>query len=319
MPSPTFAPGRDLPDLKGKVICVTGANIGLGKACVKHYARHGPAKIWLAARNAEKAKAAIAEIQEELGHGGGGGGETPIEFLELNLASLATVQKAAQRLRAESPRLDILMLNAGVMCNPPGLTADGYELQFGTNHVGHALLTKLLLPLLLKTAELDDKPDVRVVVMSSEGHKLALPKVGLDLDLLKSETMNVSSVRRYGVSKLANVLFARELAKRFPQITAAAVHPGMVTTNLAHSMADSYLSLAVQIKIMTVLSYTPFFQTPDHGAKNQLWASVSRDVVSGEYYTGVGKGGTQSAVAKDDDFARRLWEWTEAELARFEV
>ncbi|KAK7970223.1 retinol dehydrogenase 14 [Apiospora saccharicola] len=203
--------------------------------------------------------------------------------------------------------------------NPPGLTADGYELQFGTNHMGHALLAKLLLPLLLKTAELEEKPDVRVVVMSSEGHKFALPKVGLDLDLLKSETMNVSTVRRYGASKLANVLFARELAKRFPQITVAAVHPGFVTTNLAHSMADSYLSLAVQNKVMAFLSYTPFFETPDRGAKNQLWASVSKDVVSGEYYAGVGKGGTQSAVAKDDDMARRLWEWTEAELARLRI
>lgn len=299
------------------MICVTGANIGLGKSCVKHYARHGPAKIWLAARNAEKVKAAIAEIKKELGPDGGGG--TPIEFLELDLASLATVQKAAQQLRPESSRLDILMLNAGVMCNPPGLTTDGYELQFGTNHMGHALLTKLLLPLLLKTTELDDKPDVRVVIMSSEGHKLPLPKVGLGLDLLKSETMNVSTTRRYGVSKLANVLFACELAKRFPQITVAAVHPGIVTTNLAHSMADAYLNLAVQTKIMTFLSYMPGFQTPDRGAKNQLWASVSKDVVSGEYYTGVGKGGTQSAIAKDDDLARRLWEWTEAELARFEV
>lgn len=317
MSTPAFDPERDLPDLKSKVICVTGANIGLGKACVKHYARHGPAKIWLAARSAEKAKAAIAEIQKELGPDAGG--RTPIEFLDLDLASLATVQKAAQRLQAESPRLDILMLNAGIMANPPGLTTDGYELQFGTNHMGHALFTKLLLPLLLKTTELEDKPDVRVVVMTSEGHKLALPKVGLDLGLLKSETMNVSTARRYGASKLANVLFARELAQRVPQITVSAVHPGLVTTNLAHSMADAYLSLAVQTKIMTLLSYAPLFQTPDRGAKNQLWASVSKDVVSGEYYTGVGKGGTQSAAAKDDDLARRLWEWTEAELARFEV
>ncbi|KAK7940805.1 short-chain dehydrogenase/reductase [Apiospora aurea] len=275
MPSPKFDPEKDLPDLKGKVICVTGANVGLGKACVKHYARHGPAKIWLAARNAEKAKAAIADIQKELGPDKGGG--TPIEFLELDLASLASVQKAAQRVRAESPRLDILMLNAGIMCNPPGLTADGYELQFGTNHMGH-------------TAALEGKPDVRVVVMSSEGHKFALPKAGIDLALLKSETMNVSTARRYGVSKLANALFARELARRFPQITAAAVHPGFVTTNLGHSMADSWMSPAVQAKMMAFLTYVPPFQTPDRGVRNQLWASVSRDVVSGEYYNGVGKG-----------------------------
>ncbi|KAK8055803.1 short-chain dehydrogenase/reductase [Apiospora rasikravindrae] len=317
MPNPKFDPEKDLPDLKGKVICVTGANGGLGKACVKHYARHGPAKIWLAARNAEKAKAAIADIQKELGPDTGAG--TPIEFLELDLASLGSVQKAAQRVRAESPRLDILMLNAGVMCNPPGLTADGYELQFGTNHMGHALLTKLLLPLLLQTAALEDKPDVRVVVMSSEGHKFALPKTGIDLALLKTETMNVSTARRYGVSKLANALFARELARRFPQITAAAVHPGFVTTNLGHSMADSWMRPAVQAKIMGFLAYVPPFQTPDRGSRNQIWASVSKDVVSGEYYSGVGKGGSQSAFAKDDDLARRLWEWTETELARFEV
>ncbi|KAK8050039.1 hypothetical protein PG994_011769 [Apiospora phragmitis] len=317
MPSTNFDPERDLPDLKGKVICVTGANVGLGKACVKHYARHGPAKIWLAARNAEKAKAAIADIQKELGPDMGGA--TPIEFLELELASLATVQKAAQRLRAESPRLDILMLNAGVMCNPPGLTPDGYEMQFGTNHMGHALLAKLLLPLLLQTAALGEKPDVRVVVMCSEGHKFAIAKGGIDLGLLKSETMNVSTARRYGVSKLANALFARELARRFPQITVAAVHPGFVSTNLGHSMADSWMSPAVQAKIMAFLTYVPPFQTPDRGVKNQLWASVSKDVVSGEYYTSIGKGGTQSAFAKDDDLARRLWEWTEAELARFEV
>lgn len=326
MTAPKFDPESDIPDLRGKVICVTGANVGLGKACVKHFARHGPAKIWLAARNAEKAKAAIADILEELGPGGGGG--TPCEFLELDLASLASVQKAAQRLRAESPRLDILMLNAAVMCNPPGLTADGYELQFGTNYMGHALLTKLLLPLLLKSAaeiepetEKDkDKPsDVRVVVLGSEAHKVALPKVGIDLGRLKSETMDVSSARRYGVSKLATVLFTRELAKRYPRVTVAAAHPGWVTTNLGHSMADSFMSPAVQGRIMSCLAHVPPFQTPDKGAKTQLWASVSKDVVSGEYYTAVGKGGTQSATAKSDDLARRLWEWTETELARFET
>jgi retinol dehydrogenase 12 len=302
-----FDPDQDIPALNGKVILVTGGNIGLGKQCVLEYSRHKPARIWLAARNLNKAQAAVDEIKKQVPDA------APIKLLELDLGSFESVKKAARTFTAESDRLDILMLNAGVMATPPGVTEEGYETQFGTNHMGHALLTKLLLPLLEKTANSGSSNtapgDVRVVSLSSVAYKWA-PQGGIQFNMLKSTADGMDSVRRYGQSKLANILWTRQLAKQHPLITVAAVHPGQVQTNLATG-ATGMPGIIRLFWPLFALTLTPV----DKGARNQLWASVSKDVQSGEYYEPVGVEGRATALGKDDELAKKIWDWTETELS----
>jgi NAD(P)-dependent dehydrogenase (short-subunit alcohol dehydrogenase family) len=190
-----FHPSQDIPPLDGKVILVTGGNVGLGKQCILEYARHNPAEIWLAARNLDKAKVAVEEINAQLST------PTPIKLLELDLASLESVRKAAAKFASESTRLDILMLNAGIMAAPPGLTVDGYELQFGTNYLGHALFAKLLLPTMRETAS-KPEADVRILMITSHGHTYA-PKEGVLFDTLRTDGDSLGPYGRYGQSKLA--------------------------------------------------------------------------------------------------------------------
>ncbi|KAK9366664.1 hypothetical protein V1509DRAFT_232365 [Lipomyces kononenkoae] len=298
-----FEPEKDIPPLNGKVILVTGGNIGLGKQCVLEFARHRPAQIWLAARDLGKAQAAADEIKQQVP-------DAPIKLLQLDLASFESVKKAAKIFSAESDRLDILMLNAGIMATPPGLTKDGYEIQFGTNHMGHALLTKLLLPVLEKTTKSVANTDVHIVSLSSRGHVYA-PAGGFQFDTLKTTADSLGPFARYGQSKLANILWARQLAKQYPSFTVAAIHPGVVSTNLFAGATDAPLIFRIVFGGLNVLGLK---STVENGARNQLWASVSEDVQSGEYYDPVGVGGLASAYGKDDNLAKKIWDWTEEEL-----
>ncbi|KAH6988893.1 short-chain dehydrogenase/reductase [Ilyonectria sp. MPI-CAGE-AT-0026] len=300
-----FSPAKDIPALTGKVIIVTGGNSGLGKQSVLELARHKPSEIWLAARSLQKAQAAADDIKTQVPN-------APVKLLELDLGSLESVQNAAETFCASSSRLDILMLNAGIMAHPPSLTRNGYEIQFGTNHVGHALLTKLLLPLLLKTAENDPNADARVVCLSSASHRQA-PVGGILFDKLKTKSEGISEFSRYGQSKLANALFARELARRYPSLKVASVHPGSIATNLFEVAATQSLL----IRGARTLG-SPFLSSVENGVKSQLWAATSKEVTSGEYYESVGVKGMASKYAKDDDLARELWAWTEKELQSYD-
>ncbi|KAK3313047.1 hypothetical protein B0H66DRAFT_569423 [Apodospora peruviana] len=300
----SFNPTTDIPSLAGKVILVTGGNSGLGKQAILDLVKHSPARIWLAARNAENARNTVAEITSRCPDAA-----PLIKTLDLDLTSFESIKAAAGRVVAESDRLDILMLNAGIMMAPAGQTKEGYEIQFGTNHVGHAFLTKLLLePLLLPTASRQE--DVRVVVVSSEGHRLPT-MTGIPYDKVKTDMKDSYSVTRYGQSKLANVWFAREMARRYPQIKTVSVHPGAVNTNLATPFRESNWFLNT-FSAPVMMLMTPV----EIGVKNQLWAATGQpkeSVVSGEYYVPVGKAGG-SALSKDDKLAAELWEWTEKEL-----
>ncbi|RAH75624.1 short-chain dehydrogenase/reductase [Aspergillus aculeatinus CBS 121060] len=295
-----FNPASDIPSLAGKVILVTGGNVGLGKQCIVQFARHNPRQIWLAARNPERGQAAADEMRQIVPN-------VPVRFLELDLASFDSIRKAAQTVLTESDRLDILMLNAGVMAVPPGLTKDGYEIEFGTNHMGHALLTRLLMPLLLKTA--DSGADVRVVSMTSTAFKQA-PSDALDFARLKSTAEDMGGFGRYSQSKLANILWARHLAKLYPQLTVVSVHPGLVQTELMDRASDAPALLRAFRGVAKMMAVTV-----EQGAKNQLWASVSEGVKSGEYYEPVGISGQMTDNAKDDQLAEKLWDWTQKELA----
>lgn len=200
------------------------------------------------------------------------------------------------------------------MAVPPGVTEQGYEIQFGTNHVGHALLTKLLLPTLLKTAQ-DPTADVRVVSLASIGH-VGAPLKGIEFDKLKTnmDGLTTSTFVRYGQSKLANILFVKELHRRYGdmRITAVAIHPGVVNTELYRST----ITWPVVGKLLGAVKGV-LWTGVKNGSKGQLWAATAKGVVGGEYYTPVGVAGQGSAKSKDVGLANKLWEWTEKELESY--
>jgi NAD(P)-dependent dehydrogenase (short-subunit alcohol dehydrogenase family) len=279
-------------------------NSGLGQESVLQLAKHNPSKIYLASRSKENAQASINSIKIAVP-------DANIAILPLDLSSLASVRDAANVVNTTTDRLDILMNNAGIMATPPGTTKEGYEIQFGTNHVGHALLTRLLLPKLEATAE-QPGSDVRIISLSSAGHQLA-PKGGLLLDAVHSETGSIGTVARYGQSKLANILYSNELAKRYPKIRCISVHPGSVDTGLKRGIQSSYPWLSPIIPVLSVF----FTNSVQQGALNQLWATTSKDAQSGKYYVPVGKENAGSAYAQDKELGEKLWKWTEGELDKF--
>ncbi|KAM0546776.1 hypothetical protein ACHAPJ_010705 [Fusarium lateritium] len=295
-----FKAEKDIPSLAGKVILVTGGNAGLGKQCVLEYAKHNPREIWIASRNTQKARATADEIAQKVPN-------VCLKCLELDLGSFDSVKKAAATFNEESDRLNILMLNAGVMAVPPTLTKSGYEIEFGTNHMGHALFTKLLLPTLLNTSS--SGGEVRIVSMTSSASKQA-PKI--NYTMVKTPAEGLGGFGRYSQSKLANVLWARQLAKAYPQFTVASIHPGLVQTDLMDQAADAPAILRGLRGFAKLLA-----SSVEQGARNQLWGSVSKDVKSGEYYEPVGIGGKQSENGKDEVEAEKLWNWTEKELQSY--
>jgi NAD(P)-dependent dehydrogenase (short-subunit alcohol dehydrogenase family) len=204
------------------------------------------------------------------------------------------------------------------MGNPPVKTEDGFEIQFGTNHVGHFLLTKLLLPTLKKTvADLQASrttPDVRVITVSSVAH-VTSPNT-LEGMTSTPKLLAGSTWVRYGASKAANILFASELARRHPELLSVAVHPGAVNSDLyAHAKSASAI-----MKQSLGLTASFFFRNISSGAFNSLWAAgtARENLVNGAYYTPVGYRSNGTAFVQDADVARGLWEWTEAQIAERE-
>ncbi|KAK5046922.1 hypothetical protein LTR84_007276 [Exophiala bonariae] len=292
-----FNPVRDIPSLAGKVILITGANSGLGKQSALELAKHNPAQIWMAARNLEKGNEAVAEVKRQIP-------AAAVSFLELDLSSFESIKKAAKTTIAQSDRLDVLMLNAGLMGCPPAQSKEGYEMQMGTNHVGHALLLKLLTPLLLKTATTHP---VRVVSLASSAWKYAGPEK-IQFSTLKT-LEGVTPVNRYIQSKTANMLYAQEFARHYPQLTTVSIDPGEVDTQLfSREPGDEQM-----VHLQTVVA--PARVRPvEEGVKNQLWAATAEEgVTSGSHYAPIGVA-EQSGLVLDKDLARQLWEWTAKEL-----
>lgn len=258
--------------------------------------------MFLCSRDVAKGEAAVKEIKAIVP-------EANIKILEIDLNSLNSVATAASSFTSQSDRLDLLINNAGIMAQD-GRTEEGYEKQIGVNHLGHALLTKLMLPTLIKTAS-EPNSDVRIVNLSSTAHTRA-PAPGWDSNdpfLVKAGSMG-----RYGRAKLANVLYAKEMAKRYPQIKTVSLHPGVIRTNLFDPLMGSN-------KLLGILSSTVgglFYGSVEDGAKTTLWtATAPRDSVeSGAYYVPFGKKDPASAFARDEKLAKDLWDWTEAELQK---
>lgn len=211
--------------------------------------------------------------------------------------------------------MDLLINNAGIMATPYSTTKEGYEIQFGTNHMGHALLTKLLLPVLLETAKLPDA-DVRVVNLSSLGHMLPVSK-GIEFDQAALE--KESTWRRYGSSKLANILFARELAAQYPQITSVSLHPGVILTDLfAPLRTNIFVKIGLWIYGLLGTFLSGHYKDAKGGSLNTTWCATTKkeNLENGAFYTPVGVKKTGSKWAQDQGLQKKLWEYTETELAK---
>ncbi len=256
------------------------------------------ARVLLACRNDDKAARAVEEIRAARLLGA-------VEALQLDLASLASVREAALQLQASHDRLDLLINNAGIMAVPAGRTAEGFELQFGTNHLGHFALTGLLLERLLAT------PDSRVVTISSGGHRMGK----IDFHDLNWER-GYGRWRAYGRSKLANLLFTNELQRRLERFgsktIAIAAHPGGSATNLGRR-APGEPGAWVDSVLRPISSL--FVQSAAMGALPTLRAATDPDVVGGEYYGPSGPGElrglpvrvSSSQASRDPEVASRLW------------
>jgi len=230
----------------------------------------------------------------------------------MDLASLGSVASVARTFISNSSRLDILMLNAGIALSVPDTTIEGYEIQFGTNHVGHALLTQMLLPTMLHTAS-THATTPRIVVVASDGHKFLTTPLDLPNEVMGPREQDWT-FSRYGRSKLANILFAAELSRSYPSVLSCSIHPGGVSTPVTRGFEASYpKSAKVLLKLMSW-----FLNTVQVGARNQLWAATAEGVRSGAYYTPVGVEGGDSKLARDCEgtAAKELWVWTEKELEK---
>ncbi|XP_066583551.1 retinol dehydrogenase 12-like isoform X1 [Prorops nasuta] len=288
--------------LDGKIIVITGANIGIGKEAARDFYRRG-ARVILACRDLNKANAAAEDIKTfppskpEREQFKGEPGE--IKVCKLNLCSLSSVQECAAFLLQTEPTIDILVNNAGVAACPYQLTEDGYEVQFQTNHLGHFLLTLLLLP------KLKASPSSRIVNVSSKVHTFG----HIDYEKLNSKR-HYSPLGAYARSKLANVLFTKELAQRLKEaninsITVYALHPGVINTAAARNFFTAWFPGSGTIFQMFS---QPFTKTMEQGAQTTIYCSVDEEVgkESGEYYQECAKC-FASALARDKDKAIELW------------
>jgi len=284
-------------------------NTGLGKETILQLAKHNPSKIYLTSRSESKGQEALKSIRDTLGQS-----SVDLQHVPLDLASFASVKSAAESVQSSTDRLDILICNAGIMAIPPGKTEQGHEIQFGTNHIGHHLLTKRLLPILEKTAALSGS-DVRVITLSSVANEQA-PPIKTMLDMEKLYTTGKWTC--YGASKAGNILFAAELARRYPTLTSVSVHPGIIKSDLWNSVNENNALIRFGMKLAGPL----MFQTIQTGAHNTLWAAAGAkkdELQNGTYYTPVGKldhRNPGNKRAKDVEAGRALWEWTEAEIVK---
>ncbi|KAH9890268.1 NAD(P)-binding protein [Xylariomycetidae sp. FL2044] len=307
-----------LPDLKGKVFIVTGGNSGIGYYTVAHLAEHG-AHVYMCARSLDKGNAAIASIKKMYPH-------AHIDLLQMDLMSMPTVVAAAHRFLSLETALHGLVNNAGIMATPFDITKDGHEAQWQTNYLAHWVLTDHLLPLLVQTSKTVPPGGVRVVNVSSSGH-LSAPKGGINFSDITLK--DAGPMQRYGQSKLAQILHVKTLHARYGpgspsaesgdgEIWAAAVHPGLVETNLADAV-DPSMSMNGVISVLRKLG---LIWPADKGATTNLFLAASHEMKpqhSGAYveiFRRFGEPWWQSGAAKDPKLARKLEEYTSEQMRK---
>jgi NAD(P)-dependent dehydrogenase (short-subunit alcohol dehydrogenase family) len=292
-------------DLTGRRILVTGVSAGLGVETARALVAHG-AHVVGAARNLDKARAATEAVREAAAKSGGS-----LELVELDLASLESVRACADALVWDGRTFDIIIANAGVMACPKGQTADGFETQFGTNHLGHFVLVNRIASLL--------KPGGRLVNLSSAGHRYA----DVDLEDPNFDHTDYAEFIAYGRSKTANILFAVEFDRRHRDngIRATAVHPGGIRTELSRHMTEEALDALIKSldETQRAAGLPPFaYKSIPQGAATSVWAAVVADADAvGAHYcedchvaeiqTGEGLRGGVQPYALDPDNAKALW------------
>jgi NAD(P)-dependent dehydrogenase (short-subunit alcohol dehydrogenase family) len=303
MVQPTALEMVDGVDLSGKNCVITGASAGLGKESARALAAAG-AHVVLVARNVGALTEAQAWVHAEVP-------DAQTTVVALDLTSLASVREAATSIQEIAPVIDVLMNNAGVMFTPFGRTANGFEMQFGTNHLGHFELTRLLTPQLVAAG------GARIVIMSSDGHFLS----DVDIDDANWESREYDKFLAYGAAKTANILHMVELDRRLRDagVRAYSVHPGVVATSLArHMTRDDFAKLSDRgtstpntSKSIDILRD---FAMPEQGAATQVWAAVSPELADvGSVYLADCQIQTNVApYALDPLHARALWELSEA-------
>jgi NAD(P)-dependent dehydrogenase (short-subunit alcohol dehydrogenase family) len=276
-------------DLAGKNFVITGANSGIGKVTALELAKRG-ARVILACRSAEKTQPVIDEIKRESGN-------DKIEFVALDLSDLASVRRCAEQLLALDIPIHGLINNAG-LAGSRGTTKDGFEMTFGTNHLGHYLLTRLLLDRIKQSGP------ARIVNVASASHYQAR---GIDWNALREKTKSRTGLHEYSVSKLSNVLFTKELARRLEgtNVTTYALHPGVVATDVWRRVPSP---------VRWVMK--KFMVTPEEGAQTSIRCATAPELANetGRYYDRDGKERRPNKLANDEALAKQLWtksaEWT---------
>jgi retinol dehydrogenase-12 len=276
-------------DMHDRVVIITGGNAGIGKEAAVALAGLG-ARVVITARNPERGRAALEEVRERANR-------ADVEVMDLDLASLASIRRFADAFLGRHDRLDVLLNNAGLVLSRRTVTEDGFEATFGVNHLGHFALTALLLD------RLEANPDgTRVVNVSSHAHRGA--RTGLDFDDLQSER-GYRAFPVYCKSKLANIYFTRELARRLEgtKVTANALHPGYVRSEFGRG-GDMNPLFALGTRLGA-----PFAISPARGARTSVYLASSPEVdgVTGGYFFRC-RPASVSRAAQDDTAARRLWD-----------
>jgi len=295
-PKSKFLPSRDIPDLSDKVIIVTGGNTGIGKETIRELLKKN-AKVYMASRTKARADQAIAELKADTGK--------EAIFLELDLANLDQVTRAAHEFKSKETTLHVLINSAGVM-NPPldQLTANGYDSQFGTNVLGHAHFTLELLPALIAGAKSSSDGKARVVNVSSSGSYF-FPRI--EWESLQGQhpiRKKIGNQMLYCQSKFGNVVFSNEFARRYADqgIISNSLNPGNIQTEL-------YRNQGFLHGLLTGWLLYP----PPHGALTQLWAATTPEAkdYNGAWFVPWARIGPMPKEAKDPEVGKRLWDWIE--------
>lgn len=272
--------------MKNKIILITGGNTGIGLQTAIGLAKLG-AQIIIACRNKKKGETAVTEIQSASNN-------ENISFIHCDLSSFKSIQSTAKFFLAQHQQLDVLINNAGIVMGECKPTQEGYEMQFGVNHLGHFYLTQLLLETLQNT------PKSRIVNVSSKAHYGGK----IDFNSLTCPQNNYSPIIAYRQAKLANVLFTRELAKRYPNIISNCLHPGVVGTEIGTKEVSWWVKLIWKLG-------KPFMLKPEQGADTSIYLASSPDVahISGQYFDAK-KQYKPSPEGRDEKVAKKLWEWS---------
>ncbi|CAH0562520.1 unnamed protein product [Brassicogethes aeneus] len=283
--------------LDGKTAVITGSNTGIGKETVQDFFKRG-CKVIMACRNLEKAQKAATDIKTNCGESENFG---EILVTELDLGSLKSVRKCAKHILETEQRIDLLVNNAGVMMCPESRTEEGYEMQFGTNHLGHFLLTMLLLPKIIKSAP------ARIVNVSSLAHEMG----SVDFKDINWEKKRYSSLGAYQQSKLANVVFTVELARRLEaaniqNVKTYSLHPGVIATELGRHLGATYFSFVLWAW-RNIATY--FIKTPEQGAQTTIYCAVDEACAneSGLYYSDCATKNAAKQALKEET-GKQLWQ-----------